>query len=140
MMRYHASFALLVCALAAGCGPKITPVHGKVTYKGEPVTAGTITFMPKVPADQIDAGKPSFANPDKNGEFQMSSYGRDDGALVGTHTVIYTPPPPSSSIDPVQKAEEMKLHHKFKGLKLPDGFTVEVKSGRNDIKLELQSQ
>ena len=38
--------------LVLGCGSKGNPnapakVHGKVTYKGAPVTAGTIQFLPK---------------------------------------------------------------------------------------------
>src|SRR5205085_2151070 len=43
-----AALALAVAA-AVGCGgdkPKLVPVTGKVTYKNEPVTAGTITFHP----------------------------------------------------------------------------------------------
>jgi hypothetical protein len=138
MTRFQVAFAWMVCALAVGCGPKVASVYGKITYKGEPVTAGTITFAPKVPADQIDAGKPGFASPDNKGEFQVSTFQRDDGALVGTHLVTYAPPPASSSGDPVKRAEEMKLHHKYKNLSLPQGYTFEVKSGRNDITLELK--
>jgi hypothetical protein len=34
----------LVLALGLGCAPKTAKLQGKVTYKGAPVTAGTVTF------------------------------------------------------------------------------------------------
>jgi hypothetical protein len=39
-----ATLAILVLLLAVGCGPKTGNVTGKVTYKGAPVPAGTVTF------------------------------------------------------------------------------------------------
>jgi hypothetical protein len=35
---------LLALLLAVGCGPRTAKVSGKVTYKGAPVPAGTVTF------------------------------------------------------------------------------------------------
>ena len=40
----------IVAVLVAGCGgssgPRTIPASGKITYKGEPLDAGTVTFSP----------------------------------------------------------------------------------------------
>jgi hypothetical protein len=47
-MRSIATFALLAAAAALGCSSEgRSGVTGKVTYRGEPITVGTITFIPK---------------------------------------------------------------------------------------------
>ena len=37
---------LLLLCFVAGCAEKLMPVSGKVTYNGEPVKSGVITFVP----------------------------------------------------------------------------------------------
>jgi hypothetical protein len=41
-----ASFVALLCVVAAGCGGSTTSVSGKVTYNGEPVEQGFVSFRP----------------------------------------------------------------------------------------------
>ena len=71
--------------LLAGCAdsgrPKIAPVRGKVTYHGEPVSEATVVFLcPGAP--RLAVGKT-----DAHGNYQLTTYEPNDGAVVGTHTV-----------------------------------------------------
>jgi len=113
-------------------------VHGKLVYNGKPVTAGSILFSPKADPEQLEAGKPAAGAPDENGDFQLSTFQENDGALVGTHIVTYMAPNPPQTIDKELAAKMRERHKQFGGLKLPPGYTVEVKAGRNDIVLELK--
>ncbi|WP_435008364.1 hypothetical protein P12x_005592 [Tundrisphaera lichenicola] len=79
----------LVATLAlsgAGCGaksefPDTLPVSGKVTYKGQPVTKGTVTFQP-------DQGQPATGAIQADGTYQLSTFAEKDGALPGHHKVM----------------------------------------------------
>jgi hypothetical protein len=73
--------------LVLGCGdgedahPATVPVQGKVTYKGEPVPKGTITFQP-------DGGRPAVGEIQPDGTYQLSTFGDKDGAIPGPHKVM----------------------------------------------------
>lgn len=76
----------LVVVTMAGCSesidrPRTFPVSGKVTYKGQPVTKGTITFQP-------DEGQASVADIQTDGTYRLSTFGEGDGAVAG-HYRIY---------------------------------------------------
>lgn len=44
----------LTCVFTVGCGDKTYTVEGTVTYKGEPVEAGAISFVPSDPKKSSD--------------------------------------------------------------------------------------
>jgi hypothetical protein len=44
--RTYSRIGPLVFLLLAGCGPSLASVSGEVTYEGQPVTNGSITFAP----------------------------------------------------------------------------------------------
>ena len=72
--------------MISGCtepvdGPKTYPVQGKVTYKGEPVPKGTITFQP-------DQGQPSVADIQPDGTYRLSTFKEGDGAVAGHYRVF----------------------------------------------------
>lgn len=133
-VRMNRILAPIALILLVGCGPNIADVRGKITFDGKPVTAGIVTFAPKVPENQFDAGKPATAMPDENGEFRLSTFRKGDGALIGTHNVTYQAPGPPRDNHP-QTAENYK---KFGNVRLKADYTVEVKSGVNNITLELE--
>jgi hypothetical protein len=69
----------------AGCtdapkGQKLTPVKGKVTYKGAPLAKGRITFMPSKPGN-------TSSGEIVNGEYTLSTYKPSDGAPAGQYKV-----------------------------------------------------
>lgn len=86
-----AALALAVACLAlGGCeAEKKYPhaaVHGKVTYKGKPLTFGSVVFFPtKAPEDGVLMPASGDIKPDGTYELKSQS---DDGALLGEHKVV----------------------------------------------------
>jgi hypothetical protein len=102
-------------ALLTGCGtdgPAVVPVHGKVTRGGQPVANLHLNFRP-------DSGRPSWAETDANGEFEVEYSREQKGAKVGHHKVWvqYTGGRPA---DPGQEAEMV--------LKRPKGPPKEIQA------------
>lgn len=132
MRTYQLGAFLFVSFLAIstlGCGGSnnpVAPVKGVVTLNGKPVADMVITFTP-VPGktasvgDANAPGKSATGNTDAEGKFTLSTYERNDGALVGEHkvTVFGTGP------DPTPPG------------KIPKDFTMEVKPGSNDLEIKL---
>ncbi len=87
--------SLSVILLVAGCNQspyELAPVTGVVTVDGMPLTAGQVMFAPRAVGDAIDAGKPAIGWLDENGAFELSTYSKGDGAVVGEHMVtLYGP-------------------------------------------------
>jgi hypothetical protein len=71
-----------------GCGKSdpdalpTVPAAGTVTYKGKPVESGSIQFVPT-------KGRPASGTI-KDGNFILSTYKEEDGAIPGTHLVGVT--------------------------------------------------
>jgi len=97
MRKWHSAFLLVgVVGMAglAGCGGRFGPgsgppqtfgVQGKVVFaNGDPLPAGRITFHPK------ETGKPEATAEINNGEFRLSTFGKDDGAVPGQYDVSVT--------------------------------------------------
>jgi hypothetical protein len=61
--------------------PQTFPVGGKVTYKGQPVPKGTVTFQP-------DQGQPAVGDIQSDGSYKLSTFVDGDGALPGHHKVF----------------------------------------------------
>jgi len=83
-------FAVMVVGLGLvivlGCGdqsglPTRYPVSGKVTFKGEPVEKGTISFIPTQ-----DSGRPATGEI-TNGNYSLTTATPNDGALPGSYKV-----------------------------------------------------
>ncbi|MCX7409815.1 MAG: hypothetical protein NTZ32_17200 [Planctomycetales bacterium] len=82
-----------------GCGGGLerfttAKVDGKVLCNGQPVANVALVFAPVARKGNKDSGKAGFGSADASGAFTVSTYGKDDGAVVGKHTVIVMPPPP----------------------------------------------
>jgi hypothetical protein len=82
-----AGFLLLTfagCGSSTPTGAATSPVKGKVTYKGQPLTKGTVTFEPD------GAGKEASGDIQPDGTFVLTTYKKDDGAVIGNHRVMVT--------------------------------------------------
>ena len=69
-----------------GCGyrrPAQVKTTGTVTLDGEPVANAALMFIP-------DSGRPASGNTNTNGEFQISSFGGNDGLPAGNYRVTVT--------------------------------------------------
>jgi len=135
----------VVCCLGCGTGDQMetAKVTGKVTFDGQPVTGGQLLFAPNASGDE--PGKAGAAQIQSDGTFTVSTYGDGDGAVIGTHTVSYTAPPPktsggdaavgSSSGTPTEKAGKPEPSP-FAGL-APEQKSVEIVDGMNELEIKL---
>jgi len=80
-----AQFIVLSCFLLIGCKgsgrPTIAPVRGTVTYHGRPVADATVVFLCQG-APRLAVGKT-----DAQGNYQLTTYESNDGAVLGNHVV-----------------------------------------------------
>lgn len=84
--------ALALIGPALGCSERPFPVRaasGKILCAGQPVTGGTVTFIPVREEHIQESGKAATAVVNQDGTFILSTYGRFDGAIIGKHRVVY---------------------------------------------------
>ncbi|MGL4551438.1 MAG: hypothetical protein ACRC33_09645 [Gemmataceae bacterium] len=81
--------ALAGCAAGCGGGPKVAPVTGTVTHKGQPLTAGSIVFHPA--AGNGWAGEPPSSVLQMDGRFTMKTYPHGEGVPPGSYQVTLVP-------------------------------------------------
>lgn len=87
--------AVLIGALlpiCAGCGTgekqfAVAPTSGVVLCNNEPVANAQVYFEPLVTGKSAVVGKQAFAFSNGEGSFQLSTYGANDGAVIGKHRV-----------------------------------------------------
>lgn len=126
----------LVFALFAACvgchksGPAIAPIKGKVLLDGKPLTKGTVMTMPA-------AGRGAKSPIASDGSFQLGTYTRTDGAIVGPHkaaVVAYEPPPNAGPESPFGTLLVPKKYISPEA----SGLTIDVPpEGKNDVVLNL---
>lgn len=89
MRRAIAIASTFLLTIVAGCGAdnglSLARVGGRVTYKGEPVTYGSIMFMPDETKGTVGPQAVGTIKPD--GTFVLSTEESGDGAVIGTHRV-----------------------------------------------------
>ena len=123
--------ALAALACLVGCESKTAPVSGRVKLKdGSDVSvlAGySLTF-------EAEGGKTSAVGEvNRDGTFQLSTFGANDGAMPGKYRVAINQP---NNPDPDKPPTKSKLPAKYANLE-SSGLTAEVKPGQNNIELEL---
>ena len=77
----------LLCGLA-GCGgnpsyPETSPTTGLVTFRGQPLTSGTITYAPVNAQEQ----RPASGQINGQGKFSLSTFRPGDGAMPGEYRI-----------------------------------------------------
>jgi hypothetical protein len=86
----------LVLLFTAGCGPRLYPVRGKVTYAdGKPVTEGMVVFESKDEENRITARGEIQAD----GNYELSTYRPGDGVLAGRYRVLVAPKSDPNAVD-----------------------------------------
>ena len=129
------SWAILLVIAIVGCsssGDRPTaPVKGTVSYKGKTLTAGTVMFVP-------DSGPAATGEIQPDGSYELSTYGTNDGAVLGSHKVTITaledmggalPEQPKALPAPVIPAKYLSQE--------TSGLRVEVKADGNVIDFPL---
>jgi len=74
-------FSLVGCA-DDGLGKRF-PVSGKVTYNGQPLKTGTVSFLPEDPT----TGRPAAGEIQPDGSYQLTTQTPGDGAMGGKYKV-----------------------------------------------------
>lgn len=130
------TLTLILPILSVGCGssgPAMGRVSGKVTYKGSPLTKGTVTFQSTAPN-----GRNATGEIQSDGSYTLQTEKPGDGALAGDYKVtifahdeelldyIPTKPLPPKRLAPA-KYEKTET----------SGLTATVKSGSNPLNFEL---
>src|SRR5262245_2332062 len=80
--------AFAVVITAAGCGggkSKTTPVKGTVTLDGKPVALASVVFIPRQEGRMV-----AQAVTNQDGNFELTTYHPNDGALAGEYLVTVT--------------------------------------------------
>lgn len=122
-----------------GCGgPTLVPVEGKVLYKGQPLTFGSVWFQPK-------SGQPATGVIQSDGTFSLETRGFGPGAVVGTHRVRVTcfesqrPQSQGSASDEMMVGQSL-IPRKYTNIDT-SGLVQEIPpEGKTDLVLELQEQ
>jgi len=128
-------FYTTLCLLAA-CGCSSSPdkgeVHGKITFKGNPVKEGRVTFL------NPNEGGASEAQINSDGAYAVAG-----GVALGEYVVEITPlvqivdtDPGKSPPAPVEKpAPDIPLKYRQQG-KTP--LRASVKAGQNEINFDMK--
>jgi hypothetical protein len=81
---------LVVVAISAGCNRtyfNVAPVHGRISVDDKPLFQGRVMFSPIASGDQDEPGKPAFSGINQHGEYRLTTFAKDDGAVLGDHWV-----------------------------------------------------
>jgi hypothetical protein len=92
-LKFATAFSLLAVAFTAVClggcqksDKNLVAVKGKVTYKGQPLVCGVITFRP-IQNDVPTTGRSSTGVIGTDGIYQLSTYQLADGVPPGEYLV-----------------------------------------------------
>lgn len=122
--------ALGLFLLAAGCGKSHGTISGKVTYKGQPLKGGQVTFI----SDQGGGGQANISEED--GSYTMEKVPIGPGTFAVQPPMMGPPPMMPGSAAPAKGMElpsdlDPSVFHRGGGrsLSLPDKYTDPQTSG-----------
>jgi hypothetical protein len=127
----------LLLAGAAGCGgPKIYPVKGTVVYADGQLATDLAGY--KVEFESIDGkidghGASAEGEIQRDGTFQMTTLRPDDGALLGGHRVLISPPIPEGDT----RAKPYVIDPRYLSYE-NSGLKVNVEPKVNEITLTIE--
>jgi hypothetical protein len=134
-----AGLALTVLILVApvGCGrssaPKTVVVQGKVTYKGQPVTQGYISFVP-AKSGGGPVSRPATGTLTADGSYQLSTFGENDGAIPGEYQVVVISKSGGPTPEEPDAAEEWHVPEKY-GTGAESGLTAAIPADQARVEL-----
>jgi hypothetical protein len=135
-----------IAFVVAGCSgdqQPTAPVSGKVTFNGEAVTSGIISFSPI--ASETEGAKSAAGVVQSDGSYTLTTYADNDGAVIGKHRVLYSAAGGALTEEDTAAADASEDEHEeeteespYIGL-IPKVREVDVAAGDNQIDIELVS-
>ncbi len=99
--------AFMVCFSVAcskgGGSVKLAPVKGKITFLGKPVAGAIVSFHVE------GAPRISVGETDAEGNYRLSMFDKDDGAVVGQNTVTISGSAESEPVTPTNAEDYGKV-------------------------------
>ena len=117
----------LLCGVTCGCGdgrPDLAAVSGRVTIDGQPLTKGSISFIPA-------KGRQAGGAIESDGRYVLTCFEKGDGAILGDYKV---------AVNGVEYLSETLLKwHAPKKYSNPatSGLTAAIDGPRDDLNFEL---
>jgi hypothetical protein len=112
----------------------VAKVTGNVTVAGQPTADILVTFTPAT-------GRPATGKTDASGNFTLSTFSANDGAVPGSHKVKFTdarPTPEQPSDQPPAPIPPPPFNAKYVS-EATSGITAEVEQGKtNEFKWDLE--
>jgi hypothetical protein len=122
---------LLVVALIVGCSragsAPTSKVTGTIKHKGAPLANVNVTFTP-------DEGRPGTGTTDAQGQYSITTFELNDGAVPGRHRVTITPggeTPMPESPQEAARGPAAPFAAKYMQLDKTD-LTAQVESGKSN--------
>ena len=112
---------------------KTLPVTGVVSFQGQPLPNAVVTFYP-------ESGRPASGITNSQGEFSLSTFGAQDGAVIGMHKATVSEPAPEMKEGDYSLPEEKppRFPAKYTDPR-QSGLQFEVKpDAENKITIELK--
>ena len=109
----------------------MTPVMGKVTVKGQPVTRGTVVYIPK--DSKETSCKTASGEIGSDGTYVLKTPGIGNGAVVGQYTVAVRG---RGLNDPETMPPNRQIPARYATAR-QSGLTADVKPGQNEINFDL---
>jgi hypothetical protein len=125
----------LAFSAALGCSQspyELAEVRGTVLVDGHPLPRAKVMFAPVEGAGGVNPGKPAFGLMQPEGSFVLTTYDKDDGAIVGEHWVSII----SMEGDDASTRPANNRQLRFSRLNLPEKCSVVAgQVNRFDIRL-----
>ncbi|MDR3634765.1 MAG: hypothetical protein P4L84_13255 [Isosphaeraceae bacterium] len=128
--RHVAILSAVLLGSGWGCGstgpvpePALVPVKGKVTYKGKPLTQGTIEFEPQT------GGRLAKGVIQSDGTFTLTTTQEGDGVATGTHVVSVR----ATGGDAKKEVVPLKYTQAASS-----GYQVEVSAEKNELAINFK--
>lgn len=126
---------ILFIGLPLGCAsenrPATVPVMGTVKWNGEPLTQGTVAFVPQ------DSSQPTPASGtiDSDGNFSLTTFKENDGAIPGDYNIaVYL----YEGADPAAKKEGTKVLPEKYYKASTSGLTATVSREEKQVVVDLE--
>jgi hypothetical protein len=79
----------MTIGILTGCSGEayqVAPVHGVVSIDNKPLFQGKVMFAPIAKGDG-NPGKPAWSDISPEGAYRLTTFKKDDGAVIGDHWV-----------------------------------------------------